>query len=121
MDQVRIFSSWPGKVLPASSRQEGDHLEFGSRSEWVRFNCRQDAGSTLPEHHDETMSRWIWGASGLPPERRTPVRRDPLSGTNAPIWKSALRLCPPSQAQCPDAPMDLFRDFPALPCPFAFA
>ena len=37
-------------ILPA----EGGDIEFGSRSEWARSNCRQDAGSTLSE---TTMKR----------------------------------------------------------------
>lgn len=40
-------------ILPA----EGGHHKFVSRSEWARSNCRQDAGSTLPEDHGVQMHR----------------------------------------------------------------
>ena len=47
---IFVFRKRAAGILPA----EGDHLNFVSRSEWARSDCRQDAGSTL-SCHDEKM------------------------------------------------------------------
>ena len=80
----------------------GDHPKFGSRSEWARSNCRQDAGGTLLEHHDEKMLQVMIDKA----RKRHPLRRrqmanpDYVAPTMQPLKHRTVPPVAPPRTRC---------------------